>query len=247
MTLLPLVLAAVVGAEPGAERVAVPPAAPSTFSPYQNAKADFMYNLLFCDRLESFLARRGERPTEWQRVLAAEPGDVAALQKLAANGGGADGRIRYLAFARLREAGVPVAPKQLLGVIVEVGLDDGLDTLAAYADGGIRYVNHSGKILVVEGVEETRSHVRRLFDAAQAVVARIGPWTEPRRPPPGKGVLRLTFLVSDGLYYGEGPLERFQSDAMAGPVFREATNLLVKAIELDKRAGKVVGSPGRTP
>ena len=42
----------------------------------------------------------------------------------------------------------PSDPARLYGVVVDMPVDDGLDTLAGYADGSCRYVNHSGKVLV---------------------------------------------------------------------------------------------------
>lgn len=116
-----------------------------------------------------------------------------------------------------------------------MGLNDGLDTLAAFSDGGVRYINHSGRIIVVEGTDVFQALVGRLFESASLVVARIGPWEQPRRPPPGKGTLRLTFLVSDGLYFGEGPMKALERDALAGPVFREATQLMVKVVATVKK------------
>jgi hypothetical protein len=44
--------------------------------------------------------------------------------------------------------------------------------------------------------------------------------------------MRMTFLVSDGLYFGEGPLGTLQQDAMAGPVLGKATQLLQRVVEL---------------
>jgi hypothetical protein len=208
-------------------------------APYESRAANEIYNLVFCEPRDRFRAGRGkeaEQAAGWQQVLFAEPPDVAALEKLAADTA-QEGRIRYLAYARLRELGAPVTPKLPVGVVAEVGLIGGVDTLAAYSDGGVRYINHSGKIVVVEGVEDFRPLVRRLFAAALPVVAAIGPWEHPRRPPPPEGTLRLTFLVSDGLYFGEGPAEALQVDAMAGPVFQAATRLLVKVIERGKSAG----------
>jgi len=203
-------------------------APPPTFSPYVNTAANDIYNLLFCDRRESFRPRQGE-PTGWQRVLFADPPDLPGLRKLAGDAS-EEGRARYSAFTRLREAGAPVTPKLLLGVIVEVALSDGLDTLGAYSDGGVRYINRSGKMVIVEGVDSFRPLVHRLFEAAEPVVARIGPWDQPRRPPPGTGNARLTFLVSDGLYFGEARVQLLQNDPLAGPVFREATQLLTKVV-----------------
>lgn len=226
MLFAPIALAALTAAP------SVPPhdtAAPRTspaFSPYEAAATNDIYDLMFCDRFESFRVRQGPSPAPWQRVLFSEPPDIPGLTKLA-DDASQEGRVRYLAFARLREAGVPVKPKILLGVIVEVGMEEGLDTLAAYSHGRVSYINYTGKMIVVEGADRSlRPIVKRLFEASKPVVARIGPWDQPRRPPPGKGNLRLTFLVSDGLYFGEGPTASFARDAMAGPVFQEATKLL---------------------
>lgn len=205
------------------------PTAPA-HSPYRGPAANAIYNLLFCDDPEAFRARPGTAPAPWQRLLFADPPDAAAL-RVVADSRAEEGRIRYLAFARLREAGVAVPPKILLGVVAEVGLGAGLDVLAAYAEGGARYINHTGRLAVVEGDASIEPAVRALFAAAAPVVARIGPWEGPRRPPPEEGMLRLSFLVSDGLYFGEGPTSQLQQDAMAGPVFQAATQLLVKVIE----------------
>jgi hypothetical protein len=228
--LSPILLAALLGATPRAaprDPMANAASAPM-FAPYESAAANYIYNLIFCDRRESFRSRDG-KPVGWQVVLFTEPPDVPALTKLAGDSS-EEGRIRYLAFARLRAAGAPVTPKILLGVIVEVARRDGLDTLAAYSDGGVRYINRTGKMVVVEGVDDFRPPVRRLFEAAGPVVDQIGPWDKPRRPPPAADHMRLTFLVSDGLYFGEGRVALLERDALAGPVFREAAQLLTKVV-----------------
>ena len=68
--------------------------------------------------------------------------------------------------------------------------------------------------------------VKSLFASSEAVVGRIGPWKEARLAPPRLGNIRLTFLVSDGLYFGEGAMSALQRDQMAGPVIQQATTLL---------------------
>lgn len=233
MILASILVAALVGTapiSPSGESMAN--RSPPVFSPYASSAANFMYNLLFCDRRDSFRGREGPPPE--LSALFTDPPDISGLKQLAGDES-QEGRVRYLAFARLREAGVPVQPKVLLGVIIEVGMNGGLDTLAAYSDGGVRYINHSGGMAVVEGVDQFRPLVNRLFEAASKVVARIGPSDQPRRPPPRMGVLRLTFLVSDGLYFGEGRKDAFERDALAGPVFREGTELLVKVVATEKK------------
>lgn len=160
------------------------------YSPYSSEAANTIYNLLFCDNASAFWARSGEEPAPWQATLASAPPDLQALQTLAADGN-QEGRVRYLAYQQLRHDGQSVPFRQLLGVIVEVPLPGGLDTLAAYSEGGVRYVNHSGRIAVVDGA--------------------------PSMAPPERDNIRLTFLVSDGLYFGEGPMTVMQPDPVLGP------------------------------
>lgn len=200
-------------------------AAAPPYAPYKSDAANTIYNLLFCDNPAGFIAKSTEKPTAWQLALASSPIDVPALEALA-NDSNQEGRIRYLAFQRLRTSGRDVPQKLLLGVIVEVPLSNGLDTLAAYSEGGVRYVNQSGKLVVADDVPSFRPLVSAMLTAAKPVVAKIGAWNEPRRAPPTLGNIRMTFLVSDGLYFGEGPMALMQQEPLAAPVIKRATELL---------------------
>jgi len=211
-------LGSAAAAAPGKAAVAI-------YSPYTSESSNVIYNLLFCDDLAAFKVKPGASPTHWHQVLFSEPGDVAALEALAADVN-QEGRIRYLAFSKLRGLGKSVPPKISLGVIVEVPLAGGLDTLAAFSEGGVRYINQSGKLVVIEGVENFSLMVKRLFAASEPLVARIGPWDKPRLAPPKQSNVRLTFLVSDGMYFGEGPMLVMEHEALAGPVIHCATALL---------------------
>ena len=163
-------------------------------------------------------------------LFATEP-DFTALEKLAIDETG-ESRVRVLAFNRLRAEGKEVPAKIHLATIVEVGLDQGLDVLAAFGDYGVRYINHTGRMSVVEGKtalfeEETAA----VLAASKPIVDAIGPWDQERRPPPKPGMVRLNFLVSDGLYFGEGPMDTFSRDGMAGPLIHAASLLLQKLVE----------------
>jgi hypothetical protein len=200
--------------------VAVPP-----YAPYPNSATNEIYNLLFCDEPTAFKPGPGASPAAWQNVVFGEPPDRASLLALAGDAA-QEGRVRYLAYARLRQIGQSVPTRVLLGVIVEVPLAGGLDVLAVFSEGGVRYLNQSGKLAVLDGVESLQPLVRRLFTVSEAVVARVGPWDKPRRPPPAAGSIRLSLLVTDGLYFGEGPMSAMERDPMAGPVIKRATELL---------------------
>jgi hypothetical protein len=201
------------------------------YSPYQSESANDIYNLLFCDNLGAFKPGPGQEPVPWQVSLFSEPAEAAALLALAADSA-QEGRIRYLAYARLRAIGQTVPARVLLGVIVEVPLSGGLDVLAAFSEGGVRYINKTGKLAVIESVAALQPRVQSLMEASGAVVARIGPWEQPRRAPPRSGNVRLTFLVSDGLYFGEGPMSVMQREPLAGPVIQRATELLQTVVPL---------------
>ena len=204
-----------------------------THSPYNVPATNTIYNLLFCDDLELYRAGfDGEATGPWQ-ALFATPSDPDALKALAADTS-AESRLRILAFNALREQSNAAHSKELLGVIIEVGMDDGLDTLAAYRDLHARYINYSGKMVIWETNEPTVDQkIRNLLAAAERVIEKIGPSTEPRLPPPASDLIRMTFLVSDGLYFGQGPAESLQQDPLGGPVIAEATELL---LELTSRA-----------
>jgi len=197
--------------------------------PFRGGPGDGLYDLLFADEPERFRASEGA-----VHPALAEPPDVPALVALAADAT-AESRARALAYRRLAEVAPdrPPMPLPLLGVIVEIGLDEGLDALAAYADGRVRYLNHAGPVSIWEGDPTIRPEVDGLLAAAGPVAAAIGPWQGPRRPPPGPGILRLTFLVGAEIRFGEGPIATLAADRMGGPVFAAATRLLQAVARAD--------------
>ena len=202
-------------------------------SPYESEATNTIYNLLFCDDLSLYRSEfEGKAEGPW-KVLFATPPNARDLLALATTSS-EQSRLRILAFNALDQKTAGTHPGELLGVVIEAGLDDGLDTLAAYKDLSARYINHSEKMIVWEtnepGLDEK---IRSLLAASERVVEKIGPWNKARLPPPVKGLMRMTFLVSDGLYFGQGPMEALQIDPLAAPVVATATQLL---LELTNRA-----------
>ncbi len=201
-------------------------------NPYAESHVNFMYNLLFCDDLALFDGQDGKRSDGLLSSVLAESASAESLLDIARDDKN-EGRIRAVAYHRLRMLGKTGLSKELLGVIVEVPLEGGLDVLAAFSEGGVRYLNQSGKVLVVEGENTPVSQrARELIAVSRPVIDKIGPWEEDRLPPPKAGNIRITFLVSDGLYFGEGSAEIFRNDEMAGPVLAKATQLLQEAVKL---------------
>lgn len=217
----------------GLSATAAATAAPP-YSPYRDAAADAIYNLLFCDDLSAFLANGTHSPAPWKELLADKGPDLGQLRALALDPS-QEGRVRSLAFSRLRSLGQDVPKRVLLGVITEVGLDGGLDTLAAFSEGGVRYINQSAKMLFVEGsIDETREILPKLFATAQEAVNRLQPLSGPRWAPPAKDMVRFTFLTSEGLYLGQGALSDMQQDPMGAPILAAATELLASMVKIGK-------------
>ena len=204
-------------------------APPTPYDPYRGKPGAGLYDLLFADDGAAFLATG---------IAYGPEAGPDALHALAFDAD-AESRIRAIAFRSLRFVGWAPSTAEalpLLGVIVEVGLAEGLDTLAAYVDRRVRYVNHAGPIVVVESRDAADAETEGLLAAAEPVAMAIGPWTQARRPPPADGVVRLSFLVGDELRFGEGPVEVIAADPVAAPVFTAATRLLARLAQLGGRA-----------
>lgn len=193
-----------------------------TFRPYQNDGLNYLYELLFCDNVVAF-ANNGAFP--WP-VIYADPPDLSALLQLA-NDTRYETRLRALAASRLNELQGGSPNPELYGVIIEVAMEQGLDVLAAFSDGTARYLNHAEKAIVFDAPNETsNSHIQNLWQHSINVVNKIGPWDKPRLEPPSTNMVRLSFLVAGQLYFGQGPMDVFFRDPMAGPVLTAATQLM---------------------
>lgn len=193
--------------------------------PYQNDGLNHVYALLFCDDIALYRQTTAPTAYPWTVLLAAAP-TTTQLQAVATDKT-LEARQRLLAYRLLAASGTPIDHREILGVVVEVGLPGGLDVLAAFSEGGARYLNQAEKLLVWETqTPESRQLIDELFAASLTVVNQIGKWDQPRRPFPPNGMVRLTFLVSDGLYFGEGPFEVLQADPKGGPVLAAATQLM---------------------
>ena len=198
-----------------------------SIAPYRDDSANFIYNLLFCDDISLYKGNK-QPPYEYPfDILFSEEGTKAELQKII-DDKHSDPRIKVLAYNKQLASGQAPDRKELLAVIVEVGLDDGLDVLASFQNGTARYINHTGRVIVWETTDEESANkiTSDLFSNSRNIVSQIGAWDKPRRPNPTKGNLRITFLVSDGLYFGEGPVNVMFNDPMASQALTNATQLM---------------------
>ena len=144
----------------------------------------------------------------------------------------AETRVKILAYNKLLACGQVSNSKEILAVIVEVGLDGGLDVLASYNDGTARYINKTGKVIIWEKIDENSNVLtNKLFDESANIVKQIGPWENSRKSFPTIGNARITFLVSDGLYFGEGTIDVLFNDELAKSALITATELMIYIIK----------------
>jgi len=152
---------------------------------------------------------------------------------------GIESRVRIQAWHSLREAGgQPPARVQndVLGVVVEVGMSEGQDFLAIYADQTAYYYNYSGAAVVwLRPDASLDKQINSVLGAARAIVPLIGPWKEARRPPPSAGFARLNILTPVGLHFGEAPIQALDGDRNARPLLRAATAVMAKLTSLPRR------------
>ena len=165
----------------------------------------------------------------WNYLLAAQP-DKAQLQEVMEDQT-LETRHKILAANLLLRMGISLK-KELFAAIIEVAVEEGLDVVAAYKDGTARYLNHSEKMIFwdTKTVQST-ALIQQLFSASGEVVQQIGPWKKARLPFPSGGKTRLSFLVSDGLYFGEGLFNALYKDPKGRPVIDAAIALMTFLID----------------
>jgi hypothetical protein len=114
---------------------------------------------------------------------------------------GLETRMQLVTWSALRELGEQPGTKSgtgVLGVVLEVPMRGGYDTLAAYQDGSARYLNFSGSAIFWDARDETIATLGRAFIAAGASAgAQAKPRNDILLPKSGT---QLTLLTRSGPY-----------------------------------------------
>jgi len=178
-------------------------------APYGTEELNTVHNMLFADDVGQLF---GEAP------------DVRVVQAIAQDPS-EESRVRLLAAQWLRANGHTPAAPEVLGVVIEVPLDGSMDTLAAYADGRVRYINQTGRTAVFEGAPpEVAEQAKDLV--ASAIPAFIKAKSQKPAFAPGAGQLRFTFLSQDGNRMTEGFFSDIVRDELAKSVLEQGQRLL---------------------
>lgn len=119
-----------------------------------------------------------------------------------------------------------------LGVVVDMHTEEGLDTVAGFADGSARYLGYSGAGVVWEVPDAiVGGLVQELLFRALDVVAMTGPLEGSRPGPPGHGGAMISVLTPGGIHVGAGSVYALSNDSRGGPVIAAAADLLRVLVE----------------
>ena len=211
-----------------------------------NRPGIFEPDLYFGDMSLDAFAGLGKGGEPWQSFEKASafvtdgnlPQARAILESIALTPG-IESRVRIQAWHSLREAGgQPPASvgNDVLGVVVEVGMKEGQDFLAIYADQTAYYYNYSGaSVIWLRPDASLDGQINSVLAAARAILPLIGPWKAARRPSPGAGDARLNILSPMGLHFGEGSLRLLDKDRNSRPLLRAATATMAQLTKLPRR------------
>src|ERR1039458_1959486 len=115
-------------------------------------------------------------------------------------------RAQLWVWSGLRELGEQPDPKsawEILGVVVEVPMQGGYDTLAAFQDGTARYLNYSGRAIFWDAPDAT---IKGLCQALLASAVPAGSRAVPRASVSlPKSGMQATLLTRSGMYVIPNP------------------------------------------
>lgn len=114
-------------------------------------------------------------------------------------------RVVLWAWAGLRELGVQPDRRlggEVLGAVIEMPMNGGYDTLAAYTDGSARYLNYSGKAIFWDRSDERiKALCQALIDSTIPASGKAQPRKSTALPKSGAQVTMLTrsgnFVIMD--------------------------------------------------
>jgi hypothetical protein len=135
---------------------------------------------------------------------------------------------------QLGEQPDPSDADKVLGFIVEVPTNGGIDTLAFYDDGSARYINYTSAMGIWEGLQEPELGLgRSVLTSAQRAVSEVP--LIPHRSQATVKTLRITLLTMKGLRQGEVTKS---SSAALNETFKASVRLLVALVELHERTAR---------
>jgi len=183
-----------------------------------------LYNSLFADDPDDFIDMKDHKAISW--IYEDRTPTINELDSIA-NDDSIESRIRFLALYTALQFGLKISKKIYFGTIMEVPVEGGYDVLSYYSDLTARYYNFSGRAIIYEGGKTIVDNcIQKANSVAIQVCNVLEPWEKERLPRPKGGVIRISFLVSDGLYFGNSSIKTIGNDQMASAIFGNGANIM---------------------
>lgn len=137
----------------------------------------------------------------------------------------------WKALKDLKENPPPNSLEQVHGVVIEMPMGtNGLDTLAVYSDGTLRYINYTGKIMVWDAPDNRLSPlVNNLLTAAKPLVAQT-PALEKHRNVKN-GDVQVSVLTLGGIYQAHDEANLNEGSAIY-PVIVAGSQIIPALVQL---------------
>lgn len=121
--------------------------------------------------------------------------------------------------------------QKVLGVVMEVGLDKGMDVMAAYEDGTSRYVSKTGSMIVWDDHGDHNNDLaRKIVAAAQAIAPQLPASTAEAVTSTGK--VQFSVLTIGGIRGIIAPMNELSRAATPlSPLFNASKELLISLIK----------------
>ncbi|HTJ81667.1 MAG TPA: hypothetical protein VL400_08070 [Polyangiaceae bacterium] len=159
---------------------------------------------------------------------------VRQLRSVAENGF-LEARARLWAWTALRQLGeqpAQVHASEVLGIVVEVPVDDGLDVFAAYSDGSVRYLNHAGRLVARETAQGPDASVVKVLGDAFPLLSISPAPRDKDAPPPEPGTIRFVALSARGLHTLDVKSADVEPSGQWGALFAGLTKLLAEVVQI---------------
>ena len=137
-------------------------------------------------------------------------------------------RVQLWAWKTLRQFGekpAEIDASEVRGVVIEVPVETGYDTLAVYPDGTLRYINYTGKIAVWDAPDDRfNAQIKNILESAKTFVSKT-PVLEKHKPVT-PGFVQISILTFKGIYQIEAKAKEINQTSSFYPFLQEGGKII---------------------
>ncbi len=193
--------------------------------PYGTKHINDVYDLLFGDVIELYKNETSIAQYPWDIIFG--NADVNQLIEIT-NNSKVESRAKLVAGNILNSRGVPIAQRELLGVVIEISQNNGLGSIAGYKDGSIRYINYQENIIIWETqTRQSTELLTNLFNVSNNFLKLVNTPCQKRDIFPQIGNVRISFLTNQGLYFYETKFTKIQKGEFTESILEIGVQLML--------------------